>query len=81
MEEMAKKAKAAAGPVSAEPSQDAPASEGDAEPAGGEGEEGEQDGSAEADPWPPVKGEEQTWEEYLGEYRTKCPAAEMIVKR
>ena len=81
VKDLAKKAKAASGPVSAEASQDsesAPAEEGDAEPAGGEGEEGE---GAEKEPWPPTKDEEQTWDDYLQEYRKKCPAAEMIVKR
>lgn len=83
VQDLAKRAKAAAGPVSAEASRDsesAPAEEGDAEPAGGAGEEGEGEG-AEKEPWPPVKDEEQTWEEYLQAYRKKCPAAEMIVKR
>ena len=70
---------AASGPVSAEPSQEAPPSD-DAEPAGGEGEAEEE---AAPEPWPPVKTEEQSWEEYLSEYRTneRLKPAPILIKR
>ncbi len=75
--QMLAKEAAASGPVSAEASQEAPASE----PAGGGG-DGEE-GAQAPEPWPPVKTEEQTWGEYLSEYRTseKLKAGPILVKR
>ena len=75
--QMLAKEAAASGPVSAEASQEAPASE----PAGG-GVDGEE-GAQAPEPWPPVKTEEQTWGEYLSEYRTseKLKAGQILVKR
>ena len=53
----------------------------DAEPAGAE--EGEEAAGDEPAAWPPVKSEEQTWGEYLAEYRShaKLQAKDKIVKR
>jgi len=71
------------GPLPVAANKDAPSADGDedaggAEPEGVAGEEGE---NANPVPWPPVKEEGVEWKEYLEEYRGKCLASGIIVKR